>query len=101
MNEELPPFFTEEDAKKLSVDTPKKGGSGKTPVIQEHIFGPENGYIHFTMSVTTPYFAFKKLITVKERESMVTEVIGYLPGGIKFTISFFGKTAVAITKNIQ
>jgi hypothetical protein len=32
---------------------------------------------------------------------MVTEVIGYLPNGIKFTISFFGKAAEDIMKNVQ
>jgi hypothetical protein len=97
---EEPIYFTEEEAVK-SIETPKKGGSNKEAVLKEHIFGTENDFIQFTISVSTPYYVFKKPITVKERKSMVTEVIGYLPNGIKFTISFFGKAAEDIMKNVQ
>ena len=88
MNEEEPTFLSEENASKV-------------PILQERIFGTDDGYIQFAISVTTSYLVFMNEIIVNAKTSMVTEVIGYLPEGIKFTISFFGNTALEIMFKIQ
>ena len=88
MNEDIP-FFNPEDPKNHSPEK-KKGGSSQSPISFSEEFGVEEGYIHFTMSVREPFFSFKKTVTVSGKQSKITDVIGYLPSGTKFILTFFG-----------
>jgi hypothetical protein len=98
-------FKPDAEIAKKATTSPQKGGSNKKILDHEFIFGAtkldNQRFIHFAMDVSKPYLSWQKEIYVKSTPSMVTDVIGFLPNNIKFSISFFGKTAVEITENIQ